>query len=324
MQPTKSVFLNGEQKMNFTENKKISKDIETAVLFASYESRCLRVAKQLAESEFDGEVLIFYCDDIKSGLVYENLIQFDKVLGGKCKKIPISFVNPEPVITAARKIGSRNSLLIDVTCFNRENLFPFLWASRIGIDVCPSLQFAYTAPQKYGSWLSRDYHMAHNLLGFGGGFISGGNRNLMCLVGYEANRALAVIETAEPSSVILALGSIPTRSEFDKRNRTSVLEVLGSNNFRIEQINVTDPQICLNDLSRILKAQHPAASFHIAPFNTKLSCVAVYALWLKNPSIRIWNALPERYNVRGYSKGDTDPRYFNVVWTESDTRRIKL
>jgi hypothetical protein len=67
-------------------------------------------------------------------------------------------------------------------------------------------------------------------------------------------------------------------------------------------------------LRELLHRQDPTASIHIAPFNTKISCLATYSLWLENRRIRIWNALPETYNIRGYSEGDVEPKYFDVSW----------
>ena len=74
------------------------------------------------------------------------------------------------------------------------------------------------------------------------------------------------------------------------------------------------PQGALNDITAIVNSQAAGSSIHIAPFNTKLSCLATYALWLDRRQIRIWNALPETYNLRGYSRGGTKPRYFDVDW----------
>ena len=54
------------------------------------------------------------------------------------------------------------------------------------------------------------------------------------------------------------------------------MEVLGSSRFEVREIDVVDPGKCLEDLERIVHA-HRSDAIHVAPFNTKLSCLAVYA-----------------------------------------------
>jgi hypothetical protein len=206
-----------------------------------------------------------------------------------------------------------NKVIVDATCFNRENLFAFLWATRTGVHYFPEIVFSYTAPGSYGTWLSARYGPAHNIIGFAGASTGGAGRHLICCVGFESERANRVIQALEPSSVTLALGTKPTREEFLQRNRTAVIEVVGSSRFEVREINVVDPQECLDNL-RALALEHSSDAIHIAPFNTKLSCLAIYGLWLENKQIRIWNAQPGSYNLADYSKGVGAARFFAARW----------
>jgi hypothetical protein len=300
--------------MKFTEEATIDPRAETAILFASYEERCVRVAQDLSSSTFDGQALIFYNQDSTSERVLKNLDRIEALLNRSCQRMPVSVRDPEAMLTAVAATCIPSSLFVDITCFNRENLFPFLWGCRLGIDIFPSVQFGYSAPAKYGTWLSRDYLAPHNIVGFGGALEFSRERALICIVGYEAKRAIAVIQSSEPSSITLVTGSIPNAKEFAEQNYAVVLAAAGSSNFEIREINVIDPQRSLEDLTAIVGEKAKDAALHIAPFNTKLSCLAVYALWLENQDIRIWNSLPEVYNIRGYSRGHTQPRYFRAQW----------
>lgn len=284
------------------------------ILFVSYEPRSTRVAQDLAERGYLGEVVVLYSDDLLTKATARNLKTTQRLFGKKAIPFGVSVKDPSKTIGMFRKLGLPRSLLVDISCFNRENLFSFLWSARLGIDCFPDITFAYTAAQEYGKWLSRGYGPAHNLVGFGGGLRSYRRKVLICMVGYESLRALAVIKAAEPSEVILAVGAVPKRGDFLRRNSNAVREVLGPQEYEIKEIDVLDPTRCLRDLEQLIEPLTSNAAIHIAPFNTKLSCLCVYSLWLKNRNIRLWNVVPETYNVVGYSRGAKKPRYFKADW----------
>jgi hypothetical protein len=152
------------------------------------------------------------------------------------------------------------------------------------------------------------------MLGFGGRPGVSRERFGVCMVGYECDRAVAVIRAVEPSWVVLTVGSRPTRAEFLERNRDVVNEVLGSENYEITEIDVSDPNKSFTDLREIVNRAPANAAVYVAPLSTKLSCLAVWQLWLGQPSIRVCHAQPKSYNQLNYSKGSCPPRYFNVNW----------
>ena len=98
------------------------------------------------------------------------------------------------------------------------------------------------------------------------------------------------------------------------RNKRAVEEVLESSLYEIREVDVSNLTGSIKDLREILADAPQDSTIHIASFNTKLSCLAVWALWLENSGIRIWNARPKTYNVLAYSGGSAPPRYFSVGW----------
>ncbi len=299
--------------MQFIKEKSIGQ-INDVILFASYEERSVCIAHELAKLGYGGSVKVFYCEDLSTPQIQDNLGTIESILSRNVQKIPVSYNNPIPMVKAAREMPRSDSILIDISCFNRGNLFPFLWSSGLGRECFINITFAYSPPENYGDWLSRDYEDPCNIIGFAGGLDFPKDRFLVCVVGYEVERALKVIAAAEPSQVFLTVGSKPTRVEFYERNRTAVERVLGSNNFEIQEIDVSDPNATLKDLCDIIKNITPGTAIDIAPFSTKLSCLGIWALWMQNKNIRIWNAQPKTYNLLNYSKGSTPPRYFSVEW----------
>ena len=55
-------------------------------------------------------------------------------------------------------------------------------------------------------------------------------------------------------------------------------------------------------------------SIYFAPFNTKISCIGMWSVWLKNRDISIWNAQPMEYNLLNYSKGFNSAKYYEIDW----------
>lgn len=295
------------KKINFQEP-------QVVILFASYEERSVQVAKELSALGYSGETRIFYCRELQTPSIQANVNAIEHILKGKTKAIPVSYHDPVPMIRSLSHTNKPNSVLIDISCFNRGNLYPFLWAIELGKKWFPEITFAYSPPNNYGAWLSRDYETPQNIVGFAGGQGFKKERLLICIVGYEVERALAVIKTIEPSKVILTVGKKPTKEDFFERNRLAVEEVLGSNNYEIISINVSSPEESFQNMNEMLRNVSPETAIHFAPFSTKLSCLGVWAVWLQNPHIRIWNAQPKIYNVLNYSKGSAAPCYFGIEW----------
>lgn len=300
--------------MRFHSRDVITDQYDSAIFFASYEPRCVEVARRLVASGYNGRATVFFCRDLDSSAITANVETMLDLLGGHARAVPVSYSDPAGMVHAVRALPLSESVLVDVSCFNRGNLFPFLWASTWGRLQFPHITFAYAAPQNYGNWLSRDYSAPRNIVGFPGSTEFPKERLLVCVVGYEVDRALAVVAAAEPSKVVLTVGSIPTKSEFLTRNRHAVELVHGSSAYEVVPIDVSDPQECMTGLAGILASASPDTSIGIAPFSTKLSCLAIWGLWVEKPSIRLWNAQPAIYNILSYSKGSLTPRCFDVVW----------
>ena len=285
------------------------------MLFASYEERCLSVAKEAANANFAGNVLIYFCDDISDQGSKEHLQKMQSLFDS-CEIAPVQYTSPISMIHHAAEFSFQERVLVDITCFNRENFFSFLWASKFGIMTFPQLSFAYTRANSYGDWLSRDYGAAHNIIGFGGTRSPHTFRHLICCVGFESERAMHIVVGLEPSSLTLAVGTNPPKDAFVERNNSDIQRVFGNQDFEITEINLADPNKCLRQLEQIVEMVPDNNSIHIAPFSNKMSCLAIYSMWLARPDIRIWNAQPTTYNVVDYSAGVKSTEYLTVIWNE--------
>jgi hypothetical protein len=300
--------------MKFIEIKDFDRKYDTIVLFISHEERSIEFIKKVKAVKESSQIYVLFNADYSSFPQENNLQYLKKKFPNNIHFIKLSIKNSLAVMRFARNLDWEGKTLIDITGFNRGNLFPFLWASKLGKIIFPDLQFAYVSPKKYGNWLARDYNPAKNLIGFSGDLEFAQDRLLICLVGYEIERAINVIKASEPSGVILTVGTIPTKDEFLQRNKNAVNEVYGSTNYKLEELDVSDPESCFKKLLSIYHTIGNRTATHIAPFNTKISCLSVWALWLFDDTIRLWNSQPATYNTIDYSKGIDKIRTFNVEW----------
>ena len=302
--------------MKYIEKYDLDDYYDNLILFVSHEERSIKLAKYIRNSKPFRKIYTLYNTDLVTSEVENNMRYIQNKFSKKCSLIPVSLESPIPIIRAARKLNLDGKNIIDITGFNRGNLFPFLWATLIGKTKFPELTFAYTTPKKYGTWLTRDYDQPKNLIGYSGDLEFAQDRFLICLVGYEIERAINVIKAAEPSKVILTVGTIPTKREFYERNLETIKIIHGHQPHEICEIDVSDPQQGYEDLFNIYDKIDNRTALHIAPFNTKLSCLSVWSLWLRDDSIRIWNSQPVTYNLKSYSKGTESVRFFMVDWSK--------
>lgn len=290
-------------------------NIDAVVLFASFESRGVAVARELASAGYRGPVHALYCADAKSESVSDQLATFNSLFPGNVLEHGMSVLDPRPALDFGQFLSRYSSPLVDVTCFTRENLFALLRGWELGISSFPGVVFGYTAATDYGAWLCRDFRIPHNIVGYAGLTDLSSSRPLVCVVGFDADRAQQLIQHLEPTGVTIVLGGNPSREQFEKRNRKAIELLVGQGDFAITQIDVSSPQTATSQLLAILEqVDDPTRTTHLAPFNNKLSCLAVFACWLQRRNIRVWNALPTSYNLSNYSSGAELSKWFAATW----------
>jgi hypothetical protein len=299
--------------MRFTEiNRADLPKFDESIYFASYEDRCVAVALDQADGK-TGSASILHCEDIPSPQMAANLLRLQEICGDQGTSCRVSSTDPRPIIEFSMGLASIPAVLVDVTCFTRANLLTLLWAWDANHTDDQQIVFSYCPPDHYGPWLSRDFGTPHNIVGFSGPAAFARDRTLVCLVGFDSDRAWELIRYLEPTRVVLGVGT-PTRAEFESQNRDAIAEVLSHCDAQIVEIPVTDPSRTQEVLDALIAAEKSDDCVHVAPFNNKLSCLAAFSVWQKHPAIRMWNVLPAGYNYKGYSVGHRQPRYFRASW----------
>src|SRR5688572_20250984 len=110
--------------MNFEKTAATNADPETLVLFASYEERCVGVSEDLMQQGWRGRVYILHNTDVASERRVKNLRKL-KIMWPRASLVGLSVKRPTPMLRFVNKFIWDRRILVDITCFNRENLFAF-------------------------------------------------------------------------------------------------------------------------------------------------------------------------------------------------------
>jgi hypothetical protein len=286
---------------------------------ASFEDRCCTILDELKDK--CASVLIFKNSQV-GARAEQNLNKMLAMVGERGKMVGLDL--DEPMATA-RSLGtvidavsqaSPGSIFLDITTFTHEQL---LILFRILEQAKPerNVIFGYTGADRYSVntepadvWLSRGVSQIRSVLGFPGNLLPSKRLHLIVLVGFEHERAKAVIEKFEPSVLTLGMGEkgqsisdehYQTNSGFfdDVRTfvdrRTSISADVNSFEF-----SCVDP---LSTQAAVLReiSKYPDHNTVICPMNTKLSTLGVALVASDDPAVQVCYSRAIEYNEIGYS-----------------------
>jgi len=174
----------------------------------------------------------------------------------------------------------------------------------------------YTKPKKYGDWLSKGFKEVITVPSFAGTQIPGRKKLLIIMAGFEEERMLQLWEEHEPSKTILIIGNPPTSKEFLKINKIKSKMILNRFNVISEEAPADDPFKFRDALADILNKYKRDFNIFIAPMNTKIQTVGLFLLSEKYNWFQITLAVPNDYNVVGYSVGAQEIYEFKINFAE--------
>lgn len=325
------------KKISSTElSNALGERIDFFVCSASFENRCLTVANALANRIQCTNSLIFYSSI--SDISISNRNQLKSLLGqSKTREEKISVSSPiDTTVSIARAlyelVGTTGGhLLLDATTFTHEQLLiviRFISHLQGILNTKIKLTITYSGAQQYGYnpksteelWLSRGVREIRPVIGFSGRFKTGQMTQLILLVGFENERARAVIEYVEPGALALGIG---------RKNDSISSELANTNQFFYEKLStfiknvsqafsdvvkfdmsVVDSEITRKELLAVVKPE--THNVIICPMNTKISTIGAALVALQDPRIQIMYVEPLEYNELGYSISGTDIRYGEI------------
>jgi hypothetical protein len=169
----------------------------------------------------------------------------------------------------------------------------------------------YTAADEYSiglppekKWLSKGVRDIRSVLGYPGTITPSRRSHLIVLVGFEADRALELIESYEPNVLSLGFGEEasavgPHHQAINRLAfRQIASKVIHYTEFNFSATSPFDAEIALKEQIKL----RPDCNVLVAPMNTKLSTIGAAAVAFRDDNIRLCYASAMTYNVDNYSR----------------------
>lgn len=290
---------------------------------ASFEPRCTAAAERLSP-QYKAHTAVIYVnqevlDPSEANPVQQNLHRLRALLDQRSDKVLVaegSWIDVKRQVVSIREtlfgidsFASIRSITIDSTTFNRESLLTTVALLRENLPAAV-IRIIYVSPSAHGEWLSRGYRTIRNVLGFPGVQNSSLDNALVILCGFEADRALRLIEEHEPTLVQLGIGDPPTHADFLSRNLSAQEEILSKLVLRRQEVRrfqfpTASISACCDYLDSAIAPLLPRYNVVIAPMSTKLSTLAAMLIAEQYRQIQITYCVVSEYNTALYSQGAT-------------------
>lgn len=302
------------------------------VCMASFEARCSSILEELRD--VCGRFVVFK-NDQAGKLADENYGRMMAMVGAQGTGVSLDLDQPmataRSLLTVIDHLGEAGAgvIFVDVTTFTHEQLlilFRIFSVAPIGRRVV----FGYTGADRYstntdveGAWLSKGVSQVRSVLGFPGNLRPSRRLHLLMLVGFEHERAKAVIEAFEPSVLTLGLGeqgqSVSNAhyesNKFFFEDVKKFVERRASVGAAVRQFSFS----CVNPeqaKSAILAQAGELSDYNtvICPMNTKLSTLGAALAATERPDIQICYSRAIEYNEGGYSTPSDQITLFSMAF----------
>jgi hypothetical protein len=319
--------------MTFNElSREISDKFDIFICSSSFEERCLSICSTISYSKLAKSFIVFN----KEYEVFSknNLNRQKKIISSEYSLVETSCKNPLFSADSMRESiveyiieKRRKSILLDITTFTHETLLILL---KLLITFCPSTKITcvYTSAKEYCAgediskkWLSSGIEEVRAVLGYSGNFMPSKKTHLFVIVGYEYERAIAMINILEPNFLSLGYGKSENATvEKDKEANSHyyhlVMEMSPSYpNVNKFEISCNDPYKTYDILGKYIK-EYRDENIFIAPMNNKISTIGAGLFALKNETVQLCYGPALTYNIKNYSKPGSKCYLFDVDLTK--------
>jgi hypothetical protein len=309
-------------------NNNLSYPVDIFICCGSYENRC-RTIPDIVEPERISHALVVENKDL-SIYVGENSQYLRNRFGEK--SIDVTTNSSNPLLTADNIHGALKSLkkkspqkyLIDITTFRHESLLILMNLLKQMTTINDRIDLLYMSASEYSignaikdKWLSKGVAGVRSILGYSGDFSPSKKMHLVIIVGYEYQRASALIDNLEPNQLSLGLGR-PSTSTDEKHKAAQEFFYKLLKNMMMLHGNVNEFEFSCNnpletrDAILAQSEKFPDYNVVVAPMNTKLSTVGAGLATFINNEIQLCYAQAEQYNNHGYSLPGTNCYMFEL------------
>jgi hypothetical protein len=216
---------------------------------------------------------------------------------------------------------AEKNILIDISTFTHEALLIILRSVRTLIRPQDQVRFAYVPALEYSvgdidseKWLSKGIREIRSVIGYPGEVLPSRKIHLVVLVGFETERARAVIEAYEPSHI--SLGFSTEAKSTSKKNfaaneffhKKMMTLFPSSKSFTFSADDFLETAMALKSVV----ASQPEYNVVIAPLNTKVSTIGSGLAAIADDTIQLCYAQAELYNFDKYSCASDSCQLFTI------------
>ena len=286
---------------------------------SSPEERCKGAILRFNNYKAKKVFLIRYngCNEKKK----QNIIEMKNLLKnfGDIVEIKIHEQNPIPILMDLIKkievtcsFSSQRKITIDVSTMIKWHILILLKYLELK-NLLKNVRILYTEPQDYETNLFNPLSFGIKKIFpiplFSGEHDFSNESMLIIMLGYEGNRALALLEKKDPNKCLLLIAKPPYHKEWEGRTEEmnkAIINLVGESNIRY--IDSRNPMIVANQLRELLSDPNISAYNHyISPLGTKPQTIGLYLYLSTKPqnTILIYGS-PLRHNELFYSHGIGD------------------
>ena len=288
------------------------------ICFSSFEDRCLTVPYAIRTCEISKVFVLCNVGRSSKKKNSDNASEI-KSIYENATIVECDIENPVNVAdkildVICRMLESKiENLLIDISTFTHEVLLIMLRLLYENNEF-KKIQWLYNGASEYSVgdqpeqvWLSKGCREVRNIIGYPGVMKPSRKNHVIVLAGFEIERATRMVELLEPDILSIGEGIEPTDEKHEESmNFFREKFLLWKNSFQNIEIDSFDFSCC--DLEKTIKLiteiieQCPNRNYILVPLNTKLSTLAIGVIAFKNSNIQVCYAIPEMYNILGYSQ----------------------
>ena len=319
--------------MTFNElSKEISDKFDIFICSSSFEDRCLSICSAINYSKLVKSFIVFNKE--YEAFSKNNFNRQKKIISSEYSLVETSCKNPLLTADSMREsiIGyiiekNKKNILLDITTFTHETLLILL---KLLVTFCPSTKITcvYTRAKEYGvgddvnkKWLSSGIEEVRAVLGYSGNLMPSKKTHLFVIVGYEYERANAMINILEPNFLSLGYGKSENATvEKDKEANSHYYHLVTEMSHSYPNINkfeisCDDPYKTYNILGEHIR-RYKDENILVAPMNNKISTIGAGLFALKNETVQLCYGPALTYNIKNYSTPGSKCYLFEIDLTK--------
>lgn len=291
---------------------------EVFICSGSPEERCKGTIGKIALGYKANSIILWRYSNHESQKREKNIKEMKSRLrkAGKIEDFLVDEDKPIPVISdIIERIEKyvddpkKARISMDISTIMKWHLLLFLKALDLH-DLCERVRFLYTEPEDYVTDLFQPLSFGIRKIfpipTYSGDFNFSKDTLLILMLGYEGDRALALLEEMDPTHCLLLIPKPAYHKEWEGRTEEmnkGIINIVGKN--KIEYIDSRNPVLVCHQLVKILsKVRYSSYNHVISPLGTKPQTLGLYLYLCTNPAntILIYGS-PLRHNEPFYSKG---------------------